>query len=77
MIEGIWNVLSDEGNRSILSWIGGGLAIAIGALWAAYKFHRRDKEEKKDSQAAMVSASNKSISVGRDIRNSDIEIKNK
>jgi hypothetical protein len=31
--------LRDESNRALLAWIGGGLAVAAGGLWAVFTFY--------------------------------------
>jgi hypothetical protein len=38
MLGGIWSFLQDENNRAVLTWIGGGIAVVIGAVWAVLKF---------------------------------------
>jgi hypothetical protein len=34
----IWAFLQDPGNRAVLGWIGGGIVVIAGGLWAAFKF---------------------------------------
>jgi hypothetical protein len=64
--------LKDEATRSILTWLGTGVASIAGALWAVYKF-RSSKEKPKVEPS--VSATNGSISAGRDIRDNNIEMR--
>ncbi len=63
--------LKDETTRSILTWLGTGVATVVGGIWAAYKF--RNTKEKSDLKPS-VSANNGSISAGRDIRDNKIEM---
>jgi hypothetical protein len=34
-VAGIWDFLASADNREVLAWIGGGLPVAVSALWAA------------------------------------------
>jgi hypothetical protein len=43
----IWAFLGDETNRAILSWIGGGVVVVFGGLWAAFKLFLPRKEDEK------------------------------
>jgi hypothetical protein len=63
--------LKDDSTRTILSWLGGGFVTVVGAGWAIYKFWR---SKPKHSLEPSVSASNGSISAGRDIRDNKIEL---
>jgi hypothetical protein len=62
--------LKDETTRSILTWLGTGVATIVGAIWAVYKF--RGSKAKLDFNPS-VSAINGSISAGRDIRDTKID----
>jgi hypothetical protein len=37
-MDSIWAFLQDEANRTVLAWIGGGVVVVVGGLWAAFKF---------------------------------------
>ena len=63
--------LRDDSTRSILSWLGGGFVTVVTAGWAIYKLRRSKSEH---SLKPSVSASNGSISAGRDIRDNKIEL---
>jgi hypothetical protein len=63
--------LKDDSTRSILSWFGGGVVTVVSAAWAIYKLRRSKSEH---SLRPSVSASNGSISAGRDIRDNKIEL---
>jgi hypothetical protein len=32
-------ILRDEGNRAVLAWIGGGVAVVAGGIWAVFTFY--------------------------------------
>ena len=63
-------LLKDETTRTVLTWLGTGVAAVIGAGWTVYKYRR----SKASNSKPPVSASNGSISAGRDIRDNKIEI---
>lgn len=63
--------LKDETSRSILTWLGTGIATVVCAAWAVYKFRSTREKPRRE---ATVSARNGSISAGRDIRENSIEI---
>ncbi len=65
MFASIWAFVQDPGNRAALSWIGGGIVVVIGGLWAAFKFFASKKRP-------TVSASNGGVAAGRDIRDNTI-----
>jgi hypothetical protein len=46
MLSAIWNFLSDEINRTILGWLGGGLVVLAGGAFAVVKYFFPKKEEK-------------------------------
>jgi len=58
MLANILAFLQDPGNRAVLGWIGGGIVVVIGGLWAAFKFFFKKPT---------VSASNGGVAAGRDI----------
>ena len=64
--------LKDETSRSILTWLGTGVATVVGAIWAVYKF--RSSKAKLNTKPS-VSATNGSFSAGRDIRDNKIEMR--
>lgn len=68
----LWKFISDDQNRALLSWIGGGLVVVIGGIWAVIKYRSSRKE---NSTAPQVSASRGGIAAGRDIRDSHINLK--
>jgi hypothetical protein len=42
-------LLRDEGNRGILTFLGGGLAVVVGGLWTAYTFFSERRSESPSS----------------------------
>ena len=71
MLASIWAFLQDESNRPVLGWIGGGIVVVVGGIWAAFKFFVAEK--KKKPPAPTVSATNGGVAAGRDIRDSKID----
>ena len=57
-----WTFLSDDKNRAVLGWIGGGIVVVISALWAAFVYFA--PPSKPVSQPASVTASEGGIAVG-------------
>jgi hypothetical protein len=66
MFASIWAFVRDPGNRAVLGWIGGGIVVVIGGLWAAFKFFFSKRKE------PTVLASNGGVAAGRDIRDTKI-----
>jgi hypothetical protein len=64
----MWEFIKDPANRAVISWIGGGVVIILGGLWAVIKFLLRSPGQTHPS----VSASDGGVAVGRDIRDSNI-----
>jgi tetratricopeptide (TPR) repeat protein len=46
MLSAIWDFLRDDTNRTILSWLGGGVVVVAGGVWAVLKYLIPKKEEK-------------------------------
>lgn len=66
----IWSRLSDPETQQTLSWLGGGLAVICGALWAVLKFYlgrRGGGAAAGGKTAGAVSASRGGIAAGRDV----------
>jgi hypothetical protein len=71
MFASIWAFVQDPGSRAVLSWIGGGIVVVIGGIWAAFKFFA-SKEKPKAQPGPTVSARNGGVAAGRDIRDTKI-----
>ena len=65
MLSEIWDFLQDENTRTILGWVGGGLAAAIGAGWALYTHFHKKPDDAKPSIAA--TASTGSVAAGGNV----------
>lgn len=50
-MESLWNWLSNDRNRQVLGFIGGGIAALIGAAWAVFVFVVDHGEAKKVAAA--------------------------
>jgi hypothetical protein len=71
MLGTVWAFLKDPANQAVLTWIGGGIVVVAGGIWAAVKFFaKRDDGDAKPS----VKAEGGSVAAGRDIKNSPINI---
>lgn len=75
MLTKIWEFLADENNRSLLGWIGGGLVVVVGALWAVFIQYTRKPE--RDSVVPSASADHGGVAVGRDLRDSEVNTADK
>ena len=69
----IWSFLTQPENREVLSWLGGGLVVVCGGLWAVLRFFigRRGSATSEASEPpseSRVSASHGGIAGGRDVR---------
>jgi len=51
MLKGLWQFLGDPANRTILSWLGGGVAAAGGGALALFKL--RKPKEPSDPQPGL------------------------
>jgi hypothetical protein len=71
MLSDIWTFVSDANNRAVLGWIGGGIVVVTGGVWAVITFFMQKGQ--KGSAPPNVSASNGGVAAGRDIRNSKID----
>jgi len=72
MFATIWSFLQDENNRTVLTWIGGGIAVAAGGLWAVIKF-LVSKKKGKSASAPKVTASHGRVAAGGNIQDSKID----
>lgn len=74
MIAEIWTFLRDPSNQSLLSWIGGGVAVTVAAAWAVLKFLIASKP-KAPTKPGPPAADRGSVAIGGDNKNSPINIK--
>jgi len=61
MLQNAWDFLKDESNRNIIGWIGGGLVVSIGALWALYKHFFQVRHPSSSGQHQPISINIQSI----------------
>ena len=60
----VWRFLSKDKNRAVLGWVGGGVVIVIGALWAAFVYfmppsnraHRQRQASRRVAAASQSAA---------------------
>lgn len=74
MIADIWTFLHNADNRAILGWLGSGVAVLAGAVWAIWKFAYSKRCETGPS-IPTVQATGGGVAAGRDIRESKVEIR--
>jgi len=71
-VSDLWNFLTQPENREILSWIGGGLVVVCGGLWAVLKLYLDRRGGGGGSGGggtpSSLSASRGGIAAGRDVR---------
>jgi len=67
----VWKFLSKDKNRAILGWLGAGVAVVIGALWAAFVYFM--PASKPGSPAPGVEASCGAVAVGGSVTGSAIK----
>ena len=63
--EPIWTFLSDPENQQTLAWLGGGLVVVTGGLWAVIKFFF--PRFSGDKPTTSISADRGGIAAGRDV----------
>jgi hypothetical protein len=66
-----WNFLSKDKNRAVLGWLGAGVVVVIGALWAAFVYVMPPSQP-HSPVAAGVEASCGSVAAGGDITGATI-----
>jgi hypothetical protein len=71
MLASIWAFLQDGSNQAVLGWIGGGIVVVVGGIWAVFKFVAA--QTKTSPPAPTVSASNGGVAAGHDIRDTKID----
>ena len=73
MLNELLNFLRDPTNQALLSWIGGGFVVVVGAMWAAFKFFISRKTA-APAENKPVSADRGSVVIARDNLNSPINV---
>jgi hypothetical protein len=70
MPDQLWSWLTNAANRDVITWIGGGLVVVIGGVWAVVKFFA--KKESSAGAARSVRADRGGVAAGGSISNSPI-----
>jgi hypothetical protein len=70
MLDAFWSWLQDPANRDVITWIGGGLVVVVGGVWAVVKYFARSGGD--GGAAPSVRADRGGVAAGRDISNSQI-----
>jgi hypothetical protein len=66
----IWKFLSKDKNRAVLGWLGAGVVVVIGALWAAFVYVM--PASKPGSPAPGVEANCGSVAAGGNVTGATI-----
>lgn len=66
----VWDFLSNDKNRAVLGWIGGGIVVVISALWAAFVYF--EPPSKSVIPPTSVEASRGGVAIGGSVSGSTI-----
>jgi hypothetical protein len=66
MLDSVWAFLRDHANRDVLAWIGGGLIVVVGGVWAVVKFIVTNRKPAR-SAPRNVSADRGGVASGGDM----------
>jgi hypothetical protein len=66
MLSSIWDFFKDGSNQAVLSWIGGGIFVVAGGVWAVFKFFFPTGKD-KSAPSPSVQADHGGIAAGRDV----------
>ncbi|MGC2223097.1 MAG: hypothetical protein WA624_12390 [Methylocella sp.] len=72
MLKKTWQFLQDEKNQRMLTLIGGGLAVAVGALWTAFVYFFPTHEVKPSPPQSKIEADCGSVAIGGDVSGATI-----
>jgi hypothetical protein len=68
----IWHFLQDEKKQKVLTFIGGGFAMAAGGLWAAFVYFYPAREAKPGLPQKQIEADCGSVAIGGDVSGATI-----
>jgi hypothetical protein len=66
MLNKLWSFLKAEENQKLLGWIGGGVAVAVGGLWAVFTFYVDHSKPPLPPATAIVEQKGTGIASGHD-----------
>src|SRR5262249_39669117 len=72
---GLWGFLRDKGNQQVLSWLGGGLVVAVTGLWVAFVYFfpaPKSQDAKSPMPAVNVQADCSGIAIGGNVTGATI-----
>ena len=69
MLDTFWSWLQDPANRDVIGWIGGGVVVVVGGIWAVVKYFARPG---RDGGARSVRADGGGVAIGGSNLNSPI-----
>jgi tetratricopeptide (TPR) repeat protein len=70
MLDAFWSWLQDPANRDVIGWIGGGVVVVIGGVWAVVKYFAKPGGD--GGAARSVRADRGGVAAGGSISNSSI-----
>jgi len=76
MFADIWLFIQDEGHRTVLTWVGSGIAAVVAGIWAVCRSIKEKKPKDKGS-TIIVRADHGSIAGGHDVHIGSIDTSDK
>lgn len=70
MLDAFWSWLKDPANRDVIGWIGSGVVIVVGSVWAVVKFFAKPRGN--GGRAPSVRANGGGVAIGGSNLNSPI-----
>jgi hypothetical protein len=68
----LWSFVGQDKNREILTWIGGGLTVAVAGLWTALVYFSTPSKMPSSSDSPSVEASCGSVGIGGNVSGATI-----
>jgi hypothetical protein len=70
MLDAFWSWLQDPANRDVIGWIGGGVVVVVGGVWAVVKYFAKPGGD--GGAAPSVRADGGGVAIGGSNLNSPI-----